>query len=216
MVPVEMSDDTLDVAFATFEDTLMVDELQLLTGLTIRPMIAPLSVVEKTLERSVSRQRAPSSSAIGRLLARRGGGRGRRRRRRQQDEEILEIDAAAAGRPGRPHCPHGQPDSRAGLAIGGQRHSHRALRGFLRHSAAGGRLAPRVGPAAAVAVRVHRLPLQDSGEDGHRREARAPGRRHRPADRRQADRPRASAPCPPCTAKRWSCESSTRAPFPSN
>lgn len=50
MVPVEFNDETLDVAFATFEDTLMVDELQLLTNLTIRPMIAPLSVIEKTLE----------------------------------------------------------------------------------------------------------------------------------------------------------------------
>ena len=48
MVPVELNEDTLDVAFATFEDTLMVDELQLLTNLTVRPMIAPLSVVEKT------------------------------------------------------------------------------------------------------------------------------------------------------------------------
>ena len=50
MVPVELNEDMLDVAFATFEDMLMVDELQLLTGLTIRPMIAPLSVVEKTIE----------------------------------------------------------------------------------------------------------------------------------------------------------------------
>ena len=40
-VPVGMSEDTLDVAFATFEDMLMVDELQLLTGMTIRPMITP-------------------------------------------------------------------------------------------------------------------------------------------------------------------------------
>ncbi len=38
------------MAFATFEDMLMVDELQLLTGLTIRPMIAPLSVVEKAID----------------------------------------------------------------------------------------------------------------------------------------------------------------------
>lgn len=50
MVPVELNGDLLDVAFATYEDMLMVDELQLLTGLTIRAMIAPLSVVEKTLE----------------------------------------------------------------------------------------------------------------------------------------------------------------------
>jgi type IV pilus assembly protein PilB len=50
MVPVALYDGVIDLAFATFEDMLMVDELQLLTGLTIRPMIAPLSVVEKTLE----------------------------------------------------------------------------------------------------------------------------------------------------------------------
>jgi type IV pilus assembly protein PilB len=50
MTPVELKDDTLDVAFATFEDTLLVDELQLLTNLSIRPVIAPLSVVEKTIE----------------------------------------------------------------------------------------------------------------------------------------------------------------------
>jgi type IV pilus assembly protein PilB len=50
LVPVELHEDAVDIAFATFEDMLMVDELQLLTGLTIRPMIAPLSVVEKTME----------------------------------------------------------------------------------------------------------------------------------------------------------------------
>jgi type IV pilus assembly protein PilB len=49
-VPVALEGELLDVAFATFEDMLMVDELQLLTGLTIRPTIAPLSVVQKTLE----------------------------------------------------------------------------------------------------------------------------------------------------------------------
>jgi type IV pilus assembly protein PilB len=48
-VPVEIRGDTLDVAFSTFEDMLMCDELQLLTGMTIRPMMAPISVVEKTL-----------------------------------------------------------------------------------------------------------------------------------------------------------------------
>ena len=48
-VPVEIRGDTLDVAFSTFEDMLMLDELQLITGMNIRPMMAPLSVVEKTL-----------------------------------------------------------------------------------------------------------------------------------------------------------------------
>ena len=50
LVPVEIHEDMLDVAFATYEDMLMVDELQLLTGLTIRPMMAPLLVVEKTID----------------------------------------------------------------------------------------------------------------------------------------------------------------------
>jgi type IV pilus assembly protein PilB len=50
MVPVELNDDVLNVAFASYEDMLMADELQLLTGLTIQPMIAPLSVVEKALD----------------------------------------------------------------------------------------------------------------------------------------------------------------------
>ena len=50
MVPIDLHEDTLDVAFATYEDMLMVDELQLLTGLTVRPMIAPLAVVKKTLD----------------------------------------------------------------------------------------------------------------------------------------------------------------------
>jgi type IV pilus assembly protein PilB len=50
LVPVALYDGAMDMAFATFEDMLMLDELQLLTGLAIRPMIAPLSVLEKTLE----------------------------------------------------------------------------------------------------------------------------------------------------------------------
>ena len=49
-MPVVRDEDTVDVAFATFEDLLMVDELQLLTGLTIRPLIAPLLVVDAIIE----------------------------------------------------------------------------------------------------------------------------------------------------------------------
>ncbi|MEN6557443.1 MAG: GspE/PulE family protein [Thermoguttaceae bacterium] len=41
--------DVLDVAFTSFEDALMIDELQLLVNMTIRPLIAPLSVVDKIL-----------------------------------------------------------------------------------------------------------------------------------------------------------------------
>ncbi|MCE5268194.1 MAG: GspE/PulE family protein [Planctomycetaceae bacterium] len=48
-VPVGSTDDSLNVAFAGFEDMLLVDELQLLTGLSVRPMIARLSLVEETI-----------------------------------------------------------------------------------------------------------------------------------------------------------------------
>ncbi len=48
--PAAIRDEELDVAFATFDEIMMADELQLLTGLTVRPMIAPLSVVEKMLD----------------------------------------------------------------------------------------------------------------------------------------------------------------------
>lgn len=50
MVPVEVNDGTLDVAFSTPHEMLIADELQLLTGLTIRPVIASLSVIERMLE----------------------------------------------------------------------------------------------------------------------------------------------------------------------
>ncbi len=50
LVPVEIQDGTLDVAFITPDAMLIADELQLLTGLNIRPVIAPISVVERMLE----------------------------------------------------------------------------------------------------------------------------------------------------------------------
>ena len=75
MVPVAVAGDQLDVAFVTYEDTLMVDELQLLTGMTIQPMIAPLLVVEKMLDTVVSRK----SHQIRRPGRQFGGGRGFRR-----------------------------------------------------------------------------------------------------------------------------------------
>ena len=48
-VPVAADDRTVDVAFATPNELLTVDEIQLLTGRTVRPMIAALSVVEAVI-----------------------------------------------------------------------------------------------------------------------------------------------------------------------
>ncbi|MBI3466235.1 MAG: Flp pilus assembly complex ATPase component TadA, partial [Planctomycetes bacterium] len=50
IVPVSVRGDTLDVAFVRPDEMLIVEEIQLLTGLGVRPLIAPLGVVEGLLE----------------------------------------------------------------------------------------------------------------------------------------------------------------------
>ena len=99
-VPVGMSEDTLDVAFATFEDMLMVDELQLLTGMTIRPMIAPLSVVEKTIDLLF---RATRTKFLGKIEGfteeEEEEGETTNQQADELDDEILDIDCGAAAGP---------------------------------------------------------------------------------------------------------------------
>jgi type IV pilus assembly protein PilB len=48
--PMTVRDDVLDVAFVSPEEMGVVDELQLMTGLRINPIIAPLSVVQARLD----------------------------------------------------------------------------------------------------------------------------------------------------------------------
>ncbi len=48
--PVAVRDDVLDVAFVSPEEMGVMDELQLMTGLRINPIIAPLSVVKSQLD----------------------------------------------------------------------------------------------------------------------------------------------------------------------
>jgi type IV pilus assembly protein PilB len=48
--PMAVRDDVLDVAFVSPEEMGVVDELQLMTGLRINPIIAPLSVVQTRLD----------------------------------------------------------------------------------------------------------------------------------------------------------------------
>ena len=50
LAPIRMVDDTLDVAMVAPDDLTILDELQLLTGMTIRPMIGPLSAVMGWIE----------------------------------------------------------------------------------------------------------------------------------------------------------------------
>jgi type IV pilus assembly protein PilB len=93
LVPVALYEGAMDMAFATFEDLLMVDELQLLTGLTIRPMIAPLSVLEKTLE---ILYRAGRTKFISNLEDYRDGEKEEEEKVtvEEQNDEILNLDEA--------------------------------------------------------------------------------------------------------------------------
>jgi type IV pilus assembly protein PilB len=50
IAPVAVRDDQLDLAFITPREMLVIDEVQLLTGLRVRPMIAPMSVIEQLVE----------------------------------------------------------------------------------------------------------------------------------------------------------------------
>ena len=50
LVPVAIRGECWTWPSSRADDLLMVDELQLLTGLTVRPLIAPLSVLEETIE----------------------------------------------------------------------------------------------------------------------------------------------------------------------
>ena len=121
--------ETLDLAFATPSALLIVDEVQLLTGLHVRPLVAALSVVEALARPPLHprRRRTPSSAASAEEFE-------------QVDEEDDDEDgrprrrdppprpAPAAG-PQRPDHPDGQPDPRAGHPHRGQRHPPRAVRG---------------------------------------------------------------------------------------
>src|SRR5262249_17468428 len=50
LCPMAVRDDVLDIAFVSPEEMGVVDELQLMTGRRINPMIAPLPVVESRLD----------------------------------------------------------------------------------------------------------------------------------------------------------------------
>jgi type IV pilus assembly protein PilB len=58
IAPVAVRSESVDVAFVTPNELLVLDEIQLLTGLTVCPLIAPLSVVEGLIETLFSSERA--------------------------------------------------------------------------------------------------------------------------------------------------------------
>lgn len=100
-VPVEIRGDTLDVAFSTFEDMLMSDELQLLTGMNIRPMMAPISVVDKALNTLYLAARTKFISRLDEYA--KGDDEEEEEEEEdediQQDDNILELDAPTPAGP---------------------------------------------------------------------------------------------------------------------
>jgi type IV pilus assembly protein PilB len=57
IAPVGVRGEQLDVAFVTPNELLIVDEVQLLTGLRVRPLVAPISVVEGLIDAVYSADR---------------------------------------------------------------------------------------------------------------------------------------------------------------
>jgi type IV pilus assembly protein PilB len=93
LVPVSRQGDTLEVAFVSPDDILVIDELQLLTGMTIRPLIGPLEAVSRLIELLYSsRQMRPEYSAGADEFAKSTEEERYQQRDAPQDDEILELD----------------------------------------------------------------------------------------------------------------------------
>jgi type IV pilus assembly protein PilB len=81
-------DDVLDVAFVSPEEMGVVDELQLMTGLRINPIIAPLSVVQERLDALYKTDQHTKGIGEGSE-----GFDGIEIEEREEDENILNLDA---------------------------------------------------------------------------------------------------------------------------
>ena len=186
IVPLAVRDDTVDVAVRLARgDVRSLDEIQHLTGLRVRLLLAPLQ-----------RRRGFKLHALFKAgRAEEIGGKASEFADVQIDEVEEEEDPddgiLLARRPAPPggqrqDRPDGQPDPRAGPEHRRQRHPPRAVRGLVQVPAPGRRRAPRAPLAVEDGLHHDRLAVQDPGPDGHRREAHPPGRRHRPEDQGQA------------------------------
>ncbi|NLF08649.1 MAG: Flp pilus assembly complex ATPase component TadA [Pirellulaceae bacterium] len=89
LAPVGVEEDVLEVAFASFDDLVVLDELQLLTGMVVRPLIARLSVIEQLLHELFLSSAASYMEGAEQYSEEAEDGDHESRR----DESILEIDA---------------------------------------------------------------------------------------------------------------------------
>ena len=182
--PMALRDDVLDVAFVSPEEMGVVDELQLLTGLRINPLIAPLSVVEARLDALYRADQ--QSKAIGEGT---GDFDSIEEEHHDEDENILNLDAPPP------------PDANGRIV----RMVNQILEQALRNGASDIHLEPfedgckfrlRIDgvlhelppPSKAVFIMIiSRFKILAKMDIAEKRDP--PGRRHRAADRRQADRP---------------------------
>jgi type IV pilus assembly protein PilB len=65
IVPVSVQSETLDLAFATPSALLIVDEVQLLTGLLVRPVVATLSMIDERIDRLYGQGRDAAYNGAG-------------------------------------------------------------------------------------------------------------------------------------------------------
>jgi type IV pilus assembly protein PilB len=92
VAPVAARDSSIDVAFVSPDQLLVLDEIELLTGKNVSPMIAPLGVVEGMIESMFSSERAGKS-----ILA--GGGKFEGAEEEEEEApdddvaEVLDVDA---------------------------------------------------------------------------------------------------------------------------
>ena len=95
LVPVVRRGEMLEVAFVSPDDMLVLDELQLLTGMTIRPLIGPLLAVSRLIESLYSAQQMrPEYSGGTDEISKATDDDRDRPSDTAYDDEILELDQA--------------------------------------------------------------------------------------------------------------------------
>ena len=93
LVPVSRRGDVLEVAFVSPDDMLVLDELQLLTGMTIRPLIGPIQAVSHLIETLYRARRSrPAYSGGADEFAKSTEEEHHQPSDAPHDDEILELD----------------------------------------------------------------------------------------------------------------------------
>ena len=201
-----LRDDVLDVAFVSPETMGVVDELQLLTGLRINPLIGPLSL-----------RRVPARGALPRRPREQGHRRGRGFReigtttRASSTRASSTSTSAAADENGRIVRLVNQILEQAMRNGASDIHLEPFEDGCKFRLRIDGVLHELPSPSKAVFIMIlSRLKVLAKMDIAEKRSA--PGRCHRPVGPATSGSTCASTRCRPSTARRWSCESSTRTP----